>query len=193
VNKKLKTLQHKRDHALQGGGHARIESQHKKGKLTARERLHFLLDEGSFQEIGMLVTHRSTDFGMEKEIYPGDGVVTGYGTINDRLVYVFSQDFTIFGGSLSETHAEKICKIMDLAMKNGAPVVGLNDSGGARIQEGVVSLGGYADIFYRNTMASGVVPQISAIMGPCAGGAVYSPAITDFILMVENTSYMFVT
>ncbi len=193
MNKKLKTLQHKREHALQGGGHARIESQHKKGKLTARERLHFLLDEGSFQEIGMLVTHRSTDFGMEKEIYPGDGVVTGYGTINGRLVYVFSQDFTVFGGSLSETHAEKICKIMDLAMKNGAPVIGLNDSGGARIQEGVVSLGGYADIFYRNTMASGVVPQISAIMGPCAGGAVYSPAITDFILMVENTSYMFVT
>jgi propionyl-CoA carboxylase beta chain len=176
-----------------GGGHARIESQHKKGKLTARERLHFLLDDGSFQEIGMLVTHRSTDFGMEKEIYPGDGVVTGYGMINSRLVYVFSQDFTVFGGSLSETHAEKICKIMDLAMKNGAPVIGLNDSGGARIQEGVVSLGGYADIFYRNTMASGVVPQISAIMGPCAGGAVYSPAITDFILMVENTSYMFVT
>jgi len=193
VNKKLKVLAQKREHALQGGGHARIESQHKKGKLTARERLHFLLDEGSFQEIGMLVTHRSTDFGMEKEIYPGDGVVTGYGTINGRLVYVFSQDFTVFGGSLSETHAEKICKIMDLAMKNGAPVVGLNDSGGARIQEGVVSLGGYADIFYRNTMASGVVPQISAIMGPCAGGAVYSPAITDFILMVENTSYMFVT
>ncbi|MGZ3891287.1 MAG: acyl-CoA carboxylase subunit beta [Mucilaginibacter sp.] len=193
MDKKLKALEQKRQHALQGGGHARIESQHKKGKLTARERLHFLLDEGSFQEIGMLVTHRSTDFGMEKEIYPGDGVVTGYGTINGRLVYVFSQDFTVFGGSLSETHAEKICKIMDLAMKNGAPVVGLNDSGGARIQEGVVSLGGYADIFYRNTMASGVVPQISAIMGPCAGGAVYSPAITDFILMVENTSYMFVT
>jgi propionyl-CoA carboxylase beta chain len=193
VNKKLKLLEQKREHALQGGGHARIESQHKKGKLTARERLHFLLDEGSFQEIGMLVTHRSTDFGMEKEQYPGDGVVTGYGNINGRLVYVFSQDFTVFGGSLSETHAEKICKIMDLAMKNGAPVVGLNDSGGARIQEGVVSLGGYADIFYRNTMASGVVPQISAIMGPCAGGAVYSPAITDFILMVENTSYMFVT
>lgn len=193
MNKKLRVLQHKRDQALLGGGQARIESQHKKGKLTARERLHFLLDEGSFQEIGMLVTHRSTDFGMEKEIYPGDGVVTGYGTISGRLVYVFSQDFTVFGGSLSETHAEKICKIMDLAMKNGAPVVGLNDSGGARIQEGVVSLGGYADIFYRNTMASGVIPQISAIMGPCAGGAVYSPAITDFILMVEHTSYMFVT
>jgi propionyl-CoA carboxylase beta chain len=193
VNKKLEILQQKRQKALEGGGHARIESQHKKGKLTARERLHFLLDDGSFQEIGMLVSHRSTDFGMEKEKYPGDGVVTGYGTINGRLVYVFSQDFTVFGGSLSETHAEKICKIMDLAMKNGAPVVGLNDSGGARIQEGVVSLGGYADIFYRNTMASGVVPQISAIMGPCAGGAVYSPAITDFILMVEHTSYMFVT
>jgi propionyl-CoA carboxylase beta chain len=193
VNKKLKVLAQKREHARQGGGHSRIESQHKKGKLTARERLHFLLDEGSFEEIGMLVTHRSTDFGMEKEIYPGDGVVTGYGTINGRLVYVFSQDFTVFGGSLSETHAEKICKVMELAMKNGAPVVGLNDSGGARIQAGVVSLGGYADIFYRNTMASGVIPQISAIMGPCAGGAVYSPAITDFILMVENTSYMFVT
>jgi propionyl-CoA carboxylase beta chain len=193
VNKKIKTLLYKREQAFLGGGQERINSQHKKGKLTARERLHFLLDEGSFQEIGMLVTHRSTDFGMEKENYPGDGVVTGYGTINGRFVYVFSQDFTVFGGSLSETHAEKICKVMDLAMKNGAPVVGLNDSGGARIQEGVVSLGGYADIFYRNTMASGVIPQISAIMGPCAGGAVYSPAITDFILMVENTSYMFVT
>jgi propionyl-CoA carboxylase beta chain len=193
VNKKLGLLREKRQKAFEGGGTLRIESQHKKGKLTARERLHFLMDDGSFQEIGMLVAHRSTDFGMEKEKYPGDGVVTGYGTINGRLVYVFSQDFTVFGGSLSETHAEKICKIMDLAIKNGAPVVGLNDSGGARIQEGVVSLGGYADIFYRNTMASGVVPQISAIMGPCAGGAVYSPAITDFILMVENTSYMFVT
>jgi propionyl-CoA carboxylase beta chain len=193
VEDKLDKLQLKRDQALQGGGIARIESQHRKGKLTARERLHFLLDENSFEEIGMLVTHRSTDFGMEKEIYPGDGVVTGFGTINGRLIYVFSQDFTVFGGSLSETHAEKICKIMDLALKNGAPVIGLNDSGGARIQEGVVSLGGYADIFYRNTLASGVVPQISAIMGPCAGGAVYSPAITDFILMVENTSYMFVT
>ncbi|GAA4330595.1 acyl-CoA carboxylase subunit beta [Mucilaginibacter gynuensis] len=193
MDNKIKTLQQKREQALLGGGEARIAAQHKKGKLTARERLHFLLDEGSFQEIGMLVTHRSTDFGMEKENYPGDGVVTGYGNINGRLVYVFSQDFTVFGGSLSETHAEKICKIMDLALKNGAPVVGLNDSGGARIQEGVVSLGGYADIFYRNTLASGVVPQISAIMGPCAGGAVYSPAITDFILMVENTSYMFVT
>jgi len=193
VDSKIKLLNQKRGEALLGGGKARIESQHKKGKLSARERLHFLLDEGSFQEIGMLVSHRSTDFGMEKEKYPGDGVVTGYGTVNGRLVYVFSQDFTVFGGSLSETHAEKICKIMDLAMKNGAPVIGLNDSGGARIQEGVVSLGGYADIFYKNTMASGVVPQISAILGPCAGGAVYSPAITDFILMVENTSYMFVT
>jgi propionyl-CoA carboxylase beta chain len=193
VDNKIKLLKQKREEALLGGGQARIESQHKKGKLTARERLHFLIDEGSFQEIGMLVSHRSTDFGMEKEKYPGDGVITGYGTVNGRLVYVFSQDFTVFGGSLSETHAEKICKIMDLAMKNGAPVIGLNDSGGARIQEGVVSLGGYADIFYKNTMASGVVPQISAILGPCAGGAVYSPAITDFILMVENTSYMFVT
>lgn len=193
MNNKIEVLRKKQEEALLGGGKARIESQHKKGKLTARERLHFLLDEGSFEEIGMLVTHRSTDFGMEKEQYPGDGVVTGYGTINGRLVYVFSQDFTVFGGSLSETHAEKICKIMDLAMKNGAPVIGLNDSGGARIQEGVVSLGGYADIFYKNTMASGVVPQLSAIMGPCAGGAVYSPAITDFVLMVENTSYMFVT
>ncbi|RME19943.1 MAG: acyl-CoA carboxylase subunit beta, partial [Bacteroidetes bacterium] len=168
-------------------------AQHKKGKLTARERIHFLLDEGSFQEIGMFVTHRSTEFDLDKEKYLGDGVVTGYGTINGRLVYVFSQDFTVFGGSLSEAHAEKICKIMDLAMKNGAPVIGLNDSGGARIQEGVVSLAGYADIFYRNVKASGVIPQISAIMGPCAGGAVYSPAMTDFILMVEHTSYMFVT
>lgn len=193
MEKKIKTLLQKREHALLGGGQARIDSQHKKGKLTARERLHFLLDEGSFQEIGMLVAHRSTDFGMEKEHYPGDGVITGYGTVNGRTTYVFSQDFTVFGGSLSETHAEKICKLMDMAMKNGAPVIGLNDSGGARIQEGVVSLGGYADIFYRNTMASGVIPQLSAIMGPCAGGAVYSPAITDFILMVENTSYMFVT
>jgi propionyl-CoA carboxylase beta chain len=193
VDNKIKLLKQKQAEALLGGGKIRIESQHKKGKLTARERLHFLMDEGSFQEIGMLVTHRSIDFGMEKENYPGDGVITGYGTINGRLVYAYSQDFTVFGGSLSETHAEKICKIMDLAIKNGAPVVGLNDSGGARIQEGVNSLGGYADIFYRNTMASGVVPQISAIMGPCAGGAVYSPAITDFILMVEHTSYMFVT
>lgn len=190
---KIELLQDKVKQAHTGGGAARIESQHKKGKLTARERIHFLMDENSFEEIGMMVTHRSTDFGMEKEIYLGDGVVTGYGNINGRLVYVFSQDFTVFGGSLSETHAENICKIMDMAMKNGAPVIGLNDSGGARIQEGVVSLGGYADIFYRNVQASGVIPQLSAIMGPCAGGAVYSPAITDFILMVENTSYMFVT
>lgn len=186
-------LENKITEAQMGGGQTRIDSQHKKGKLTARERLHFLLDEGSFEEIGMLVTHRAKDFGLDKQKYLGDGVVTGYGSINGKLVYVFSQDFTVFGGSLSETHAEKICKIMDLAMKNGAPVIGLNDSGGARIQEGVVSLGGYADIFYRNTIASGVIPQISAVMGPCAGGAVYSPAITDFIMMVENTSYMFVT
>jgi propionyl-CoA carboxylase beta chain len=176
-----------------GGGQKRIDAQHSKNKLTARERLDLLLDKNSFEEIGALVKHRSTDFGMEKMHYPGDGVVTGYGTISGRLVYVFSQDFTVFGGSLSETHAEKICKIMDMAMRNGAPMIGLNDSGGARIQEGVVSLGGYADIFYRNTQASGVIPQLSAIMGPCAGGAVYSPAITDFILMVEDTSYMFVT
>ena len=190
---KIALLKEKNEQALKGGGDKRIQDQHKKGKLTARERLQLLLDEGSFEEIGKLVTHRSRDFGMENEIYPGDGVVTGYGTVNGRLVYVYSQDFTVFGGSLSETHAEKIVKIMELAMQNGAPLVGLNDSGGARIQEGVVSLGGYADIFYRNVKASGVVPQISAIMGPCAGGAVYSPAITDFILMVENTSYMFVT
>lgn len=187
------SLEDKRRKSLEGGGITRIESQHKKGKLTARERLQLLLDEGSFQETGMLVTHRTIDFGMDQEKYPGDGVVTGYGTIDGRLVYVYAQDFTVFGGSLSETHAEKICKVMDLAMKTGAPIIGLNDSGGARIQEGVVSLGGYADIFFRNTMASGVVPQLSAIMGPCAGGAVYSPAITDFIFMVENTSYMFVT
>ena len=193
MNKKISILNAKREEAFLGGGKNRIDHQHKKGKLTARERLHFLLDEGSFEEIGMLVTHRSTDFGMQNEKYLGDGVITGYGTINGRLVYVFSQDFTVFGGSLSETHAEKICKIMDMALKNGAPLIGLNDSGGARIQEGVVSLGGYADIFYKNTMASGVIPQLSAIMGPCAGGAVYSPAITDFILMVEHTSYMFVT
>lgn len=190
---KVSLLQDKIAQAMLGGGQIRIDSQHKKGKLTARERIQLLMDEGSFEEVGMMVTHRSHDFGMDKEVYLGDGVVTGYGTVNGRLVYVFSQDFTVFGGSLSETHAEKICKIMDLAVQNGAPVVGLNDSGGARIQEGVVSLGGYADIFHRNVKASGVVPQLSAIMGPCAGGAVYSPAITDFILMVENTSYMFVT
>ena len=186
-------LVQKRAEALLGGGQPRIDAQHKKGKLTARERIHFLIDPDSFQEIGMLVVHRSVNFGMEEEIYAGDGVVTGSAYINGRPVYIYSQDFTVFGGSLSETHAEKICKIMDLAMKNGVPVIGLNDSGGARIQEGVVSLGGYADIFYRNTLASGVIPQLSAIMGPCAGGAVYSPAITDFIFMVENTSYMFVT
>ena len=190
---KIALLKSKIDEAVKGGGEKRIESQHKKGKLTARERILLLMDPGSFEEIGMLVTHRSFDFGMENEVFLGDGVVTGYGTINGRLVYVFSQDFTVFGGSLSETHAEKICKIMDLAMQNGAPVIGLNDSGGARIQEGVVSLGGYADIFHRNVKASGVIPQLSAIMGPCAGGAVYSPAITDFIMMVEHTSYMFVT
>lgn len=193
MNPKFKNLDDKIEEAKLGGGKKRIEAQHKKGKLTARERLHFLMDEGSFEEIGMLVTHRATDFGMENEKYLGDGVITGFGKINGRLVYVFAQDFTVFGGSLSETHAKKICRIMDLAMQNGAPVIGLNDSGGARIQEGVVSLGGYADIFYRNTIASGVIPQISAIMGPCAGGAVYSPAITDFTMMVEHNSYMFVT
>ncbi len=176
-----------------GGGVERIERQHAAGKLSARERIELLLDTGSFTEIDALVTHRCRDFGMESRTVPGDGVITGYGTIDDRLVYVFAQDFTVFGGSLSATNARKICKVMDLAVENGAPLVGLNDSGGARIQEGVASLGGYADIFLRNTLASGVVPQISAIMGPCAGGAVYSPAITDFIFMVEGTSYMFVT
>ncbi len=193
MNPQIELLQQKKQAAKLGGGAARIASQHKKGKLTARERVHFLVDAESFEEIGAFVTHRSTDFGIENEQYLGDGVITGYGTIHGRLVYVFAQDFTVFGGSLSETHAEKICKLMDLAMKNGAPLIGLNDSGGARIQEGVNSLGGYADIFYRNVMASGVIPQISAIMGPCAGGAVYSPAMTDFIIMVEQTSYMFVT
>src|SRR6187402_93805 len=193
MDKKIALLQDKINQAKLGGGQARIDSQHQKGKLTARERIHFLMDEGSFEEIGMLVTHRSTDFGMEKEIYLGDGVVTGYGTINGRLTYVFSQDFTVFGGSLSETHAQKICKIMDMAVQNGAPVIGLNDSGGARIQEGVASLAGYADVFQRNVLASGVIPQISLIMGPCAGGAVYSPAMTDFIFMVKDSSYMFVT
>lgn len=190
---KFDELAKKNTEALLGGGEKRIEVQHKKGKLTARERITLLLDEGSFEEIGKFVMHRCKDFGLDKEYYLGDGVVTGYGTVNGRLVYVFAQDFTVFGGALSESHAEKICKIMDLAMKNGAPIIGLNDSGGARIQEGVTSLAGYADIFYKNTLASGVIPQISAIMGPCAGGAVYSPAITDFVLMVENTSYMFVT
>jgi len=190
---KYQLLNDKKAQAELGGGKERIASQHRKGKLTARERVELLVDEGSFEEIGMFVEHRSKDFGLEKEIYLGDGVITGYATVNGRAIYVFSQDFTVFGGSLSETHAEKIVKIMDLAMRNGIPVIGLNDSGGARIQEGVVSLGGYADIFYRNTLASGVIPQISAILGPCAGGAVYSPAITDFIMMVENSSYMFVT
>ncbi len=190
---KYSLLENKNEEALKGGGESRIESQHKKGKLTARERIELLMDKGSFQELGKFVTHRSMDFGLENEKYLGDGVVTGFGTVNGRLTYVFSQDFTVFGGSLSEAHAEKVVKIMDMAMQNGAPIIGLNDSGGARIQEGVVSLGGYADIFYRNTRISGVVPQISAVMGPCAGGAVYSPAITDFIFMVENTSYMFVT
>lgn len=193
LQQKFDELDQNNQKALLGGGTKRMEQQHAKGKLTARERIDLLLDQGSFQELGKFVTHRGRDFGLDNEHYLGDGVVTGFGTIAGRLVYVFSQDFTVFGGSLSETHAEKIVKIMDLAMQNGAPVIGLNDSGGARIQEGVVSLGGYADIFYRNVMASGVIPQISAIMGPCAGGAVYSPAMTDFILMVENTSFMFVT
>jgi propionyl-CoA carboxylase beta chain len=186
-------LEHKRAGARLGGGQKRIDTQHGKGKLTARERLDVLLDPGSFEEYDMFVTHRATEFGIGETVIPGDGVVTGWGTIEGRLVYVFSQDFTVFGGSLSETHAEKICKIMDLAMQNGAPVIGLNDSGGARIQEGVASLGGYADVFWRNVQASGAIPQISVIMGPCAGGAVYSPAMTDFIYMVKDTSYMFVT
>jgi propionyl-CoA carboxylase beta chain len=190
---KSEILQQKIEKGKQGGGAHRNEAQHKKGKLTARERIMLLMDPGSFEEIGALVLHRTKDFGMDSQQFYGDGVITGYGTINGRLAYVFAQDFTVFGGALSETHAEKICKVMDLAMKTGAPMIGLNDSGGARIQEGVRSLGGYADIFYRNVLASGVIPQLSAIMGPCAGGAVYSPAMTDFTLMVENTSYMFVT
>lgn len=190
---KFHKLRELKQQAELGGGQERIEEQHKKGKLTARERLSVLLDEGSFEEVDALVRHRSHDFGLEKKKYLGDGVVTGSGRIDGRLVFVFSQDFTVFGGSLSEAHAEKVCKIMDLAMKVGAPLIGLNDSGGARIQEGVVSLGGYAEIFLRNTLASGVIPQISAVMGPCAGGAVYSPAITDFVFMVKRTSYMFVT
>lgn len=194
INKgKFEILDQTNKEALLGGGSKRIEIQHNKGKLTARERIEILIDDQTFEEIGKFVTHRSTDFGLDKQKILGDGVVTGYGRINDRLVYIYSQDFTVFGGSLSETHAEKIVKIMDMAMKNGAPIIGLNDSGGARIQEGVVSLGGYADIFYRNTRASGLIPQISAVLGPCAGGAVYSPAITDFIFMVEESSYMFVT
>ena len=193
IQEKLKKLEDYHRRAEDGGGPERRRRQHEAGKMTARERIHFLLDEGTFEELDKFVEHRCTDFGMQGQRIPGDGVVTGYGRIDGRPVYVFAQDFTVFGGSLSEAYAEKICKIMDLAMKTGAPIIGLNDSGGARIQEGVVSLAGYADIFLRNTLASGVVPQISAIMGPCAGGAVYSPAITDFILMVQNTSYMFVT
>ncbi len=189
----LQQLEERRQQARLGGGQRRIDAQHARGKLTARERIDLLLDEDSFEEFDMFVAHRSTDFGMQDDRPAGDGVVTGWGTINGRIVYVFSQDFTVFGGSLSETHAQKICKIMDMAMQNGAPVIGLNDSGGARIQEGVASLAGYADVFQRNVLASGVVPQISVIMGPCAGGAVYSPAMTDFIFMVRDTSYMFVT
>ena len=193
MREKLELLQRKRAESELGGGAERVAAQHGKGKMTARERLDVLLDPGTFVEYDRFVTHRSTDFGLGDERYLGDGVVTGYGRIDGRLVYVFSQDFTVFGGSLSEAHAEKICKMMDQAVRNGAPVIGLNDSGGARIQEGVVSLGGYADIFLRNTLASGVVPQISAVLGPCAGGAVYSPAITDFVFMVRGISYMFVT
>ena len=190
---RLEELRRRHAAAEEGGGAQRREQQHKEGKLSARERVELLLDEGTFEEMDKLVTHRCRDFGMDEQVVPGDGFVTGYGRIDGRLVYVFAQDFTVFGGSLSESNAQKICKIMDLALKTGAPIIGLNDSGGARIQEGVVSLAGYADIFLRNTLASGVVPQISAIMGPCAGGAVYSPAITDFVFMVEGTSYMFVT
>jgi propionyl-CoA carboxylase beta chain len=193
MNSKAEILRKKIEESKMGGGEKRIGTQHEKGKLTARERIELLIDPGSFEEIGALVVHRTIDFGMNEQQYYGDGVLTGYGAVHGRLVYVFAQDFTVFGGALSETHAEKICKIMDLAMKTGAPLIGLNDSGGARIQEGVRSLGGYADIFYRNVQSSGVIPQISAIMGPCAGGAVYSPAMTDFTIMVENTSYMFVT
>jgi propionyl-CoA carboxylase beta chain len=191
--KTLELLEQKRGQARLGGGQTRIDAQHKKGKLTARERLEVLLDEGSFEELDMYVEHNCVDFGMEKTTVPGDGVVTGSGTINGRLVFVFSQDFTVFGGAVSERHAQKICKIMDMALKVGAPVIGINDSGGARIQEGVASLAGYAEVFQRNVLASGVVPQISLIMGPCAGGAVYSPAMTDFIFMVKDSSYMFVT
>lgn len=193
MEEQLNILSKREAEARLGGGEKRIAAQHAKKKLTARERLHFLMDDGSFEELGMMVTHRSTDFGLDKTDFLGDGVVTGYGTISGRQVYAFAQDFTVLGGSLAEAHAQKICRIMDLAMENGCPVIGLNDSGGARIQEGVLSLAGYADIFYRNVQASGVIPQLSAIMGPCAGGAVYSPALTDFIMMVENSSYMFVT
>src|SRR5687768_1223092 len=190
---RIEELEARRQRAQLGGGEARIEAQHKKGRLTARERLTVLLDQGSLEEYDMYVEHNCVDFGMETQTFPGDGVVTGSGTINGRLVYVFAQDFTVFGGSLSERHAQKICKVMDMAMKVGAPVIGLNDSGGARIQEGVASLAGYAEVFQRNVLASGVIPQISLIMGPCAGGAVYSPAMTDFIFMVKDSSYMFVT
>src|SRR5437773_2843391 len=193
MREKLELLQQKRAEAELGGGAERIQAQHDKGKMTARERLEVLLDPGSFVELDRFVRHRTTAFVLADERYLGDGVVTGHGRIDGRLVYVFSQDFTVFGGSLSETHAEKMCKVMDLAVRNGAPIIGLNDSGGARIQEGVQSLGGYAEIFLRNTLASGVVPQISAVMGPCAGGAVYSPALTDFVVMVNETSHMFVT
>jgi acetyl-CoA carboxylase carboxyltransferase component len=192
-NPKIERLRELKAQSRLGGGEARIEAQHKKGRLTARERIDLLLDKGSFRELDAFVTHRTTDFDLDKKKFLADSVVTGWGTINGRLVYIFSQDFTVFGGSLGEVHAEKVVKIMDLAMKNGAPLIGLNDSGGARIQEGVVSLGGYADIFLRNTLASGVIPQISVIMGPCAGGAVYSPAMTDFIFMVRGSSYMFIT
>ncbi|RCK75615.1 MAG: Acetyl-coenzyme A carboxyl transferase alpha chain [Anaerolineae bacterium] len=193
LNPKILELRHLRAQSQLGGGEERIQAQHERGKLTARERIDLLLDKGTFREVDAFVVHRTHDFDLDKQRYLGDSVVTGWGMIEGRLVYVFSQDFTVFGGSLGEVHAEKVCKIMDMAMKNGAPVIGLNDSGGARIQEGVVSLGGYADIFLRNTLASGVIPQISVIMGPCAGGAVYSPALTDFILMVRNSSYMFIT
>ena len=193
MKKNIEELEKRKQAAKLGGGENRIEKQHAKGKLTARERIEILIDEGTFEELDMFVEHRAVDFGMEEQKIPGDGVVTGYGKINGRLVYVFSQDFTVFGGSLSESHAEKICKVMDHAVQNGAPLIGLNDSGGARIQEGVVSLGGYAEVFKRNVLASGVVPQVSLVMGPCAGGAVYSPAMTDFIFMVEDSSYMFVT
>src|SRR5438477_2404565 len=193
MRERVALLERRAAEAELGGGAARLEAQHRKGKLSARERLDLLLDEGSFVELDRFVVHRSHDFGLEEQLFYGDGVVTGYGRIDGRLVYVFSQDFTVFGGSLSESFAEKICKVMDLAIRNGAPVIGLNDSGGARIQEGVVSLGGYAEIFFRNVLASGVIPQISAIMGPCAGGAVYSPAMTDFTFMVDKTSYMFIT
>ena len=193
MNKILLELENRRSEAKKGGGKERILSQHKKGKLTARERIEILVDPGSFEEFDMFVTHRCTDFDLNTKSYPGDGVITGWATVNNKLIYLFSQDFTVFGGSLSETNAQKICKVMDMALQNGAPFIGLNDSGGARIQEGVSSLGGYAEVFKRNILSSGVIPQISVIMGPCAGGAVYSPAITDFIFMIRNSSYMFVT